>query len=87
MGACAPEPYYQLCVMAFWGQAVTQGSGGRFDGGLQGPQVYLIFLRSSLRTNATILSLRGSFASSPTPRTFAGHALTHFPHPSQRSSP
>jgi len=38
--------FYQECKIASCLHASTQGRGGLFEAGLQGPQVYLIFFRS-----------------------------------------
>jgi hypothetical protein len=63
---------FQMHVIAFWLQAEAQGMLP--FSGLQGEQVYLIFLRCSSVTAATILSSRSINIASIC-SAFSGHAL------------
>ena len=65
--------------MAPGSQAAMQGNGPRPLAGLQGAQGYLIFLRSSSLTAATVLSYKGSYSSATISRTFGGQAGTQSP--------
>src|SRR3989337_2175488 len=76
-----PTIFYQEWLMAPGAQAAMQGSGPRPLAGLQGAQVYFIFLRSSSLTAATVFSDNGSYSSAAISKSLGGQTGTQSPQP------